>query len=202
MLDLGGGRRFVYAKALDDANPLRLVAVDVSAEELALNEDVEETCVADVAAELPFPDASVDLIISRAVLEHVDGVPAAARNMARVLRPGGEALHFIPCRYSLFGIAARVLPFGPLLRLLHAVIPEERGYTEFEVFYDHCYPSAMQSAFSEAGFSEVSVDVCWAQPGYFEPIFPVFLLTSAYEFVIRRLRITRLAAYMIVTAVR
>jgi ubiquinone/menaquinone biosynthesis C-methylase UbiE len=202
VLDLGGGRRSVYAKALAEANPLRLVAVDVSPEELALNQDVEETCVADVADELPFADASIDLILSRAALEHVDGVPAAARNMARVLRPGGAALHFVPCRYSLFGIAARLLAFGPLLRVLHAVDPESRGQTEFEVCYDHCYPSAIRDVFSEAGFREVSIEVCWAQPGYFEPVFPLFLLTSAYEFMVRRLRITGLAAYMIVSAVR
>lgn len=202
VLDLGGGRRCVYAGSLPPDHHLRLIAVDVSADELAANHDVSETCVADVADNLPFADASVDLILSRALLEHIDGVPAAAQNMARVLKPGGRALHFLPGRYSLFATAARLLPFDRLLWLLHAVNHRSRGQVEFDVFYDHCDPEAIEEVFTGAGFRDVSVDVCWAQPGYFEPILPAFLLTSAYEYVARRLRIRRLASYMIVSATR
>jgi SAM-dependent methyltransferase len=202
VLDLGGGRRCVYAAALPADHDLRLVAVDVSEAELAANRDVSETCVADVADSLPFPTQSVDLILSRALLEHIDGVPAAVQNMARVLKPGGRALHFLPSRYSLFGIAARALPFDRLLWLLHAVNRESRGQVEFEVFYDNCHPAAMERVFTRAGFRDVSVDVCWAQSGYFEPIPPLFLLTSLYEWVVRRLGVRRLASYMIVSATR
>lgn len=202
VLDLGGGRRCVYAGALPPDHGLRLVAVDVSEEELAANSDVDETCLANIAEGLPFADASVDLILSRALLEHIDGVPAAVANMARVLKPGARTVHFMPCRYSLFAIAARALPFKRLLWILHAVNPGSRGQVEFEVFYDHGYPSAMQALFEQAGFREVSIDVCWAQPGYFEPIPPLFLVTSLYEFIVKRLNLTRLAAYMIVSATR
>lgn len=86
---------------------VRLVAVNISPEELEMNAEVADTCMADVATGLPLPDASVDLILSRALLEHVDGVPAAARHMARALRRGGVALHMVPCRYSLFGLTAQ-----------------------------------------------------------------------------------------------
>jgi SAM-dependent methyltransferase len=202
VLDLGGGRRCVYSRALKDAPPLRVVAVDVAPDELALNTDVSETCVADVADELPFPHASVDLVLSRALLEHIDGVPAAVANMARVMKPGARALHLVPCRNSLFGIAARLLPFRALLGLLHAVKPETRGQVEFEVFYDHCHPDAMRRVFDQAGFRDVSVSVTWSQPGYFESLLPLFLVTSAYERVVARLGIRGLAAYMIVSAVR
>ena len=182
VLDLGGGRRCVYGAAVVQAERLRLVAVDISADELALNRDVSETCVANVAERLPFDDASVDLILSRALLEHVDGVPSAARNMARVLKPGGQALHLVPCRYSLFGIVARLLPFRAILNLLHTVRPDSRGQVEFEVHYDHCYPSAMRRAFLDAGFRDVAIVTTSAQPGYFEAVFPLFLVTSLYEF--------------------
>lgn len=42
---------------------------------------------------LPFAEGSFDLIETRAVLEHVGNIEAAAREMARVLRPGGVAIH-------------------------------------------------------------------------------------------------------------
>jgi SAM-dependent methyltransferase len=40
-------------------------------------------------------DASVDMIISQAVLEHVDDLPSAYRTMARLLRPGGVMSHSV-----------------------------------------------------------------------------------------------------------
>jgi SAM-dependent methyltransferase len=202
VVDLGGGRRCVYAGAVRGDQDIRLVAVDVDAEELAQNGDVDETRVADVASGLPFDDASVDLLLSRALLEHVDGVPAAARHMARVLRPGGVALHLVPGRNSLFGLAARLLPFGPLLRILHRVRPETRGQVEFDVHYDHCHPAALEHVFREAGFGDVDIQLCWAQPGYFEEIYPLFLLHAVYEWVVRHLGLRRLAAYMVVRARR
>jgi SAM-dependent methyltransferase len=201
-VDLGGGRRCVYAQALRPGQDVRLVAVDIDPDELAMNEDVAETCVANVAEGLPFDDGSVDLILSRALLEHVDGVPAAARHMARVMRPGGTALHLIPGRYSLFGTAARMLPFGPLKRAFHAVNPASVGQVEFDVHYDSCHPDGIERAFREAGFREVELTWCWAQPGYFEHVYPLFLGHALYERAVRKLSLRRLASYMVVRATR
>jgi SAM-dependent methyltransferase len=200
VVDLGGGRRSVYAHAVERTRGIQLVAVDASAEELAMNRDVSETRVADVAQGLPFPDESVDLILSRALLEHVDGVPAAVGHMARVLRCGGVSLHLVPCRYSLFAVTARILPFEPLLKLLHAVRPSTRGQVEFVVHYDHCYPSALERLFRESGFRRVDVSLCWGQPGYFEEAYPLFVLHAIYARALEILRLRRLAAYMVVRA--
>jgi SAM-dependent methyltransferase len=202
VLDLGGGRRFIYRREIDPPDRLDVIAVDISPEELALNEHVAKTVVADVAAGLPLPDASADLILSRALLEHVHGVPSAIGHMARVLKPGGIALHLVPCRYSLFGFAARLLPFGPLLRLTHLVMPGTRGNVEFPVVYDCCWPQAMEAKFRRAGFADVRCEITWACPGYFEAVFPLFLLHAAWEWTVRKLRIRRLAAYMVIRAVR
>ena len=90
VVDVGGGRRCVYARHIPADQRPRVIAVDVSAEELELNDEVAERHVADVGLGLPFPPASVDLVVSRAVLEHVADVPAAARNIARVVKPGGR----------------------------------------------------------------------------------------------------------------
>jgi predicted RNA methylase len=57
VLDLGGGRRCRYADAVAPPGRVRLIAVDIAPEELAANTDVAETCVAEVAAGLPLPDA-------------------------------------------------------------------------------------------------------------------------------------------------
>jgi ubiquinone/menaquinone biosynthesis C-methylase UbiE len=203
VLDLGGGRQCIYADAVEPPGRVKIIAIDVSAEELALNSDVAETRMADIAERLPMPDESADLILSRALLEHVDGVPNAIREMARVLRPGGVALHFVPCRYSLFGAAARLLPFGPLLKLTYRLAPWYRKYNfGFEVHYDHCYPNALEREFHAAGFSKIAEQISWSCENFFLGVYPAFLFHALYEQVVRRLRIRRLAAYVMVKAVR
>ena len=47
---------------------------------------------------LPFPAGTFDLILSHEVLEHVQDDRVAAREMARVLRPGGRMVIFVPNR--------------------------------------------------------------------------------------------------------
>jgi SAM-dependent methyltransferase len=200
--DLGGGRSCAYVDALPAGHSLHLVAVDISPEELAANTDVAECRVANVAQELPFADGEVSLVLSRMLLEHVDGVPNAAAQMGRVLTDGGVAIHFLPCRYSTFAIAARLLPFGLLLSLLHLVSPETRGDVEFDVFYDQCYPRALERAFRDAGFRRVEVRVEYVSTSYYWPILPLFLLVAAYERLVRRADARSLAAYLMVYAER
>jgi SAM-dependent methyltransferase len=200
VVDLGAGRRCIYAGALRSG--VELVAIDSSAEELALNDHADIKIVADASNPLPVPPGSADLLVSRAVLEHVPDMRAAAGAMAGVLRPGGRTVHIMSARYSLFGIAARVLPFKPLLWLLHRVDPTTIDHVEFDVFYDRAWPAAIESTFKEAGFRTVDVEVTWAQPGYFEPFYPLFLVYALYEQVVRRLRLRRLASYLLITAER
>jgi SAM-dependent methyltransferase len=202
VLDLGGGRRCVYASAVEPPGRVRLIAVDISPEELALNEDAAERYTADVAAGLPLPTSSVDLILSRALLEHVADVPAAVRHMARVLKPGGVALHFVPGRYSLFGMLARALPFDPLVRLVHAVMPWTRDHVGFPIYYDSCLPGSARERISWLRIlGSQDVDYLGAA-GYFEAIYPLFLLLYAlYEWITRQLRLRTLAAYTVVRAV-
>jgi ubiquinone/menaquinone biosynthesis C-methylase UbiE len=51
------------------------------------------------AESLPLPDASVDRVLSRAVLHHVTDPAAAYAEIARILKPGGLVLLQAPCNY-------------------------------------------------------------------------------------------------------
>jgi SAM-dependent methyltransferase len=54
--------------------------------------------------DVPYPDGMFDLVTSEAVYEHVYNLDLAAREAARVLRPGGRAVHSIgPLYYGYAG---------------------------------------------------------------------------------------------------
>lgn len=202
VVDVGGGRTCSFADRIPAAADITIVAVDISAQELAANETAHDTRVADVSRHIPFGDAEVDLLVSRTVLEHVPDIKTAAREMARVLRPGSETLHLLPCRYALFAVIARVVPFGLAKRTLHTLIPESRGVVEFDVYYDHGHPRELERVFSAAGFREVQVEHTWDQAAYFHSFFPAFLLVFVYQRLAKLCRLRVLASYAIVRATR
>jgi SAM-dependent methyltransferase len=68
-----------------DISPGMLQTLEANARRLAL--DVET--VACDAAELPFEDASFDLVLGHAVLHHLPALDRSFAEFARVLRPGG-----------------------------------------------------------------------------------------------------------------
>lgn len=200
LVDLGGGRRCVWRASVPATS--HLVAVDIDQAELDANDAVIDKRIGDVGTRLPLADQEADLLVSRALLEHVSDVKTAVSEMARVLKPGARALHFVPARNSLFGLAARLGPFDLLKRIVHRAIPSSVGQVEFPVFYDHCTARDLEGLFRDAGFSSVRVTACYSQSGYFHPVLPVYLLVAAYQGVVSRLGIRQLAAYLIVDAVR
>ena len=58
--------------------------------------------------EMPFEEASFDLVMATDVVEHVDDDLLAVTEVARVLRPGGTALFTVPAFQSLWGLQDEV----------------------------------------------------------------------------------------------
>jgi SAM-dependent methyltransferase len=56
------------------------------------------------AEHLPYEDGSFDLVTGLDVVEHLDDDRAGLGEMARVLRPGGRALLFVPAFMFLWGV--------------------------------------------------------------------------------------------------
>jgi SAM-dependent methyltransferase len=202
IVDLGGGRQCPFAKSIDRTRGTRIIAVDISQEELDANQTVDETRRADVSEGLPFADGEVSLLVSRTLLEHVQGVPEAISHIGRAVGPGGRTIHLVPCRNSVFAIAARVVPWRIAKIVLDRLVPSAKGVVEFEPFYDHCEPGVLRRLFEDAGFSDVRMRVCWSQADYFQSLFPIFVVVWGYQALMRRLGVESLAAYAIVDARR
>jgi SAM-dependent methyltransferase len=93
---------------------------------------------------LPFPPGSFDLILSHEVLEHVEDDRLAVAEMARILRPGGRMIIFVPNRgypFETHGVYWRGrYRFGniPLVnylprRLRDRLAPHVRVYTHHDL---------------------------------------------------------------------
>ncbi|MEO6263600.1 MAG: class I SAM-dependent methyltransferase [Luteimonas sp.] len=87
VLDCGAGKRPVY---FDNVVNFEIV-------------DYDTTDVRGVGEVLPFKDETFDAVISIAVLEHVKDPFACAREIARVLKPGGQLMCCVPFLQPLHG---------------------------------------------------------------------------------------------------
>jgi SAM-dependent methyltransferase len=61
------------------------------------------------AETLPFPDGQFDLVYSWGVIHHTPDMAAAAREIARVCRPGGRVCRMVCNRRSLFALQGRLV---------------------------------------------------------------------------------------------
>jgi SAM-dependent methyltransferase len=105
ILDAGCGRK----THLEFGDNAYVVGLDVSLEELAENEDVDEKIVGDVQT-YPLPAKSFDLIVCWDVLEHVRCPTDALSNLAQALDDSGALVVKIPNVASLKGLATKVTP--------------------------------------------------------------------------------------------
>jgi ubiquinone/menaquinone biosynthesis C-methylase UbiE len=91
--DIGAGAGFVTEGLLERG--LRIIAVDRSEAMLAemknrFGEDGAVEYRMGEAESLPLEDSSVDYVFANMFLHHVEAPPAAIREMARILKPGGR----------------------------------------------------------------------------------------------------------------
>ncbi len=97
VLDVGCGEGQVARLASGAAGVERVVAVDVSAPQLAAaaGRGGGVVLARSEAAALPFPSASFDAVIACLVFEHLSDGAAAIAEVGRVLVPGGRFLFFL-----------------------------------------------------------------------------------------------------------
>lgn len=122
LVDVGAGKGSYHGLLLERGVRL-ILAIDsspamVTVAQRQANESGYPVVAIEATAErLPVPDASYDLGMANYVLFHVDDIPAALRELRRVLKPSGRAVLSSPTRDS----AAR-------LHAIHCGAAAQLGY--------------------------------------------------------------------------
>jgi 2-polyprenyl-6-hydroxyphenyl methylase/3-demethylubiquinone-9 3-methyltransferase len=100
VLDLGC-RTGALSQHYAAGNSLVGVDVDRNALDAAEARLGIETVWADAEEELPFPDASFDVVVAGELLEHLADPAAAVAHVRRVLKPGGRFVGSVPNAFRL-----------------------------------------------------------------------------------------------------
>ena len=98
---------------------------------------VDEAVVLPPDGSIPLPDASVDMIVSWAVFEHLEDPAHSAAELRRVLKPGGWICAWTPNKWGYVSVGARLIPNQFHARVLRHVHPtsQRRESDVFPTFY-------------------------------------------------------------------
>jgi SAM-dependent methyltransferase len=90
--------------------PFDAVGIDISAEELAKNDALQEKILGDIQ-DYPLRREDFDVIVCWMVLEHLSRPKDALANMFRAVKPGGIVVLGFPNLASIKGMVTKMTPF-------------------------------------------------------------------------------------------
>lgn len=155
--------------------------------------------VQSVEEELP---GRYDLIISKTLIEHVPDNRKTWTSIFQGLVPGGETLHYIPCKNHPYSLATRLVGNKLQRKLIRLIRAEHQAVTGYKTFFDRCTPRALRRELERQGFKEISVQPYWDAEDYFAFFFPVFLVIAVFNLVCRKFNWSVFASGAVVYARR
>lgn len=154
MLEIGSGNTLLSHLMADTFKDTEVVSTDIDSYYENINKDndikLARTKVAnnfsknvvfesDSITNSKFADESFDVIFSNTVLEHIDDIETAFKEMKRILKPGGFCYHFYNPFFSYNGahtVCATDHPWG------HCMLSEQ----EYNRYSDTIYPKFTEAS--------------------------------------------------------
>lgn len=154
ILDAGCGRDRVYVDFPADAF---VTGIDVDADALALNPDLDEKIVGDIQT-YPLEPSGYDAIVCWDVLEHLPSPQAALERMTRALKPGGTLILGLPNVVSPKGLATKLTPHSFHVWFYRHVFEDENagtpGYGPYKTYLRWSLrPAALRRFAAEQGLT-------------------------------------------------
>ncbi len=183
ILDAGCGHTAPNLQELRDSGA-RLIGVDL----VRLEPQPGMELIEGDLARIPLADASIDLIYSRSVMEHVVDPHAVYAEAARLLRPGGRWIFLTANRWDYVSIVSRLTPN----RFHAAIVRRFEGREEIDVFptaYKTNDRGQIAHYAAAHGFAIEAFERHGQYPAMFYRIGPLFLIATLYEKMVMRVRL-------------
>jgi SAM-dependent methyltransferase len=133
---------------------------------------------------LPIRSASIDLVISRSVMEHLQDPLSVWREVRRVLKPEGRFVFLTPNLFDYVSLVAKLVPN----RLHPAIVRFAEGREEQDVFptvYRSNTVGAIRRLGGEAGFDQPAVQYLTQYPSSLCFSRVAFLMGVGFERLVR-----------------
>jgi SAM-dependent methyltransferase len=132
-------------------------------------------------------DASVDLVISRSVLEHIDPIEPVYREIHRILKPGGSFFFLVPNLWDYVSLVSWIVP-----NKFHAkIVSKTEGrdlHDTFPAYYKSNTRRSVARLAARTGFRMTACEYLGQYPSMLMVNAALFLLGSGYEKLISRFR--------------
>ena len=125
-------------------------------------------------------DNSVDVIISRSVLEHVGNPVTAYKEINRVLKPGGYFIFLTPNYYDYASLIAKLIPNRFHSRIVRLTEGRDEDDT-FPTYYRSNTGRDIKKLAKITGFQVTRIDYLGQYPSYFMFNPMLFILGTAYD---------------------
>lgn len=177
VLELGCGRDAPLLRALK-GKAKRLIGVDIAGFEY---DDPEiELIENDICAMNSIKSGSIDLCISKGVMEHISNIDAAYLEISRILKEGGQYIFLTPNLFDYASVLSLLVP-----NFLHPfIVRHTEGRKEVDVFPAYYRSNTRRSIYKKGKINGLTVrnfTYLGQYPGYFLFNRILFYLASRYE---------------------
>ena len=199
VLDVGAGKKWHFPASLKGRN-MNLIGFDIDDIEMAGNALLDQKISGDACKSLGVPDQSVDLIMGRAVIEHLHDNASFLKSANRALREDGRLIVTFASRHAPFAILNRILPRRVTRWLLLHLVPGSSGKLGFEAFYDRASFREFEQSLTDAGFEIEEEFASYFSSSYYRFFVPLFVVGLGFDYVRHALGNPRLASYFMFIA--
>lgn len=184
--DVGGGKRPYINAEQKKALNATVVGLDIDRDELDKAPEglYDRTICADIAKFQGSQDA--DLLICKAVLEHVRDVEGAFNSIASILKPGGLALIFVPSRNAVFARLNIILPQKMKQRILYTIFPKTVEVQGFPSYYNKCTPREFKQLAQSNRLAPIEERYYYISD-YFSFFFPAYFVWRVWVWLFQNL---------------
>jgi SAM-dependent methyltransferase len=188
VLNLGAGRGAIHSYPVPFVRHLadmksraaHVIGLDID-QAVMENPGLDEALVYD-GLRFPIEDASIDLIVSDYVFEHIDDPQVFASEIDRILKPGGWVCARTPYRYSLLSMVTSALPNRLYERLLLRLQSDRRLEDTFVTRYAMNTFGKLRTLFPTASWKHCSYT--WSpEPSYHGGSRLFFAAQRAYQWI-------------------